>query len=449
MTLARPAAGYLTAGLPGTGGLLREAPEDFRVEEIPLAPPGESGEHLYLWVEKRGLPTLEAVRRLARLLEVPEREVGYAGLKDARAVTRQWCSFRLPGAAAERRLARSGDALGPGIRILSVKRGRAKLRRGAHAGNRFRIRIRGTGPGAGERARAILEALRARGAPNAFGAQRFGARGHSAEAGLALALGRAEDALAILLGGAGEEDDAPGFLAEARRRFAAGDYAGAKGLYPAEWRAERRVLSRLLEGQPPERAVRALPRRERGLLASAVQAALFNECLARRLGMDAHDRLLPGDVAVSHRTGKVWRIGDPEKEAGALARFEISPAGPLFGERMLRAGGEPGRMEMEGLTRRGLSPERLAEGLADAGVRGGRRPYRARPGEIEVEDGEGDLVLGFVLPPGAYATEVLREVTKTEPPLGEAAGRFLGGGGLGGLGAGATGIAPKESGGEE
>ena len=67
---------YLTAGLPGTGGTIKESPEDFLVEEIPLYLPCGEGEHTYALIEKRGITTLEALRRLARALNVPEREVG-------------------------------------------------------------------------------------------------------------------------------------------------------------------------------------------------------------------------------------------------------------------------------------------------------------------------------------------------------------------------------------
>ena len=97
---------YLTQTLPGTGGRLRVEPEDFLVDEIPLAPPEGVGEHLYVRVEKRRLSTLDAVRSIARILEVKESAVGYAGMKDARAVTRQWLSVQAQGAAVERKLGR-------------------------------------------------------------------------------------------------------------------------------------------------------------------------------------------------------------------------------------------------------------------------------------------------------------------------------------------------------
>ncbi|NLE77558.1 MAG: tRNA pseudouridine(13) synthase TruD, partial [Chloroflexi bacterium] len=83
---------YLTEDLPGIGGRVRWEPEDFQVEEIPLYQPSGLGEHTYLWVEKRGLSTFRAVEILARSLRVAPQRIGYAGMKDAQALTWQMIS---------------------------------------------------------------------------------------------------------------------------------------------------------------------------------------------------------------------------------------------------------------------------------------------------------------------------------------------------------------------
>ena len=67
---------YLTADIPGAGGVIKETPEDFLVAEIPLYHPEGSGEHTYAEIEKRGITTLEAIRRLSRALNIAEREIG-------------------------------------------------------------------------------------------------------------------------------------------------------------------------------------------------------------------------------------------------------------------------------------------------------------------------------------------------------------------------------------
>ena len=80
---------YLTADIPGTGGAIKGSPEDFIVEEIPAYLPGGQGEHCFALVEKRGIATLEALRRLSKALGVQDRDFGYAGMMDAIGVTRQ------------------------------------------------------------------------------------------------------------------------------------------------------------------------------------------------------------------------------------------------------------------------------------------------------------------------------------------------------------------------
>src|SRR5438309_11318750 len=114
----------LTADLPGTGGILRAEPEDFVVEEVPAYLPCGEGEHLYLWVEKRGLTTPEAARVLALHAGVRDRDVGSAGLKDKRAVTRQHFSLVLRDGA------RFEGFEAPGLRVLRVSRHTNKLRTG-------------------------------------------------------------------------------------------------------------------------------------------------------------------------------------------------------------------------------------------------------------------------------------------------------------------------------
>ena len=79
-------------GVPENNGLIRSCPEDFVVEEIPRVEPDGEGGHLWLWVEKRSANTDWVARELAKLAACPLRDVGYAGLKDRHAVTRQWFS---------------------------------------------------------------------------------------------------------------------------------------------------------------------------------------------------------------------------------------------------------------------------------------------------------------------------------------------------------------------
>jgi tRNA pseudouridine13 synthase len=165
LALAAPRA----CGDPQATGVLRATPEDFVVaEDLGFAPDGD-GAHLLLKVRKRNANTGWVAQELARALGCHVRDIGFAGLKDRRAVAIQW--FSLP--ATPRSLAGAAELQHPEFAVLEVHRHRRKLPRGALAGNAFTIRIRGyTGSAAALGARC--EAIARAGVPNYFGPQRFG-----------------------------------------------------------------------------------------------------------------------------------------------------------------------------------------------------------------------------------------------------------------------------------
>lgn len=171
---------YLTRDLPGLGGQVRVELEDFQVVEVPSYLPGGEGEHLYLWIEKRGLTTRAVLEYFVEALGIPEKSVGVAGLKDKHALTRQW--FSLP-ASVEEQL--SGLTLWPGLRILETGRHSNKLGIGHLRGNRFHLLLRNPSRSLAE-AETMLAVLAERGVPNYFGPQRFGLGGQNPPRGLAI-----------------------------------------------------------------------------------------------------------------------------------------------------------------------------------------------------------------------------------------------------------------------
>lgn len=176
---------FLTADLPGTGGVLRATEDDFIVDEVPAYPASGSGDHVFVHVEKRGLTTPQAVQAIARALGIKERDIGVAGMKDRRAVTRQWLSLPPPITPEAARALSLAE-----IRVLDATRHNHKLRTGHLRGNRFILRITHCDVDAAARARAILERLsQPPGAPNWYGEQRFGKYGDNAERGRALLTG--------------------------------------------------------------------------------------------------------------------------------------------------------------------------------------------------------------------------------------------------------------------
>jgi tRNA pseudouridine13 synthase len=160
------------------------SPETFTVEEIPAYAPSGEGTHLFLWIEKRGLTTFDAIARIARALDVAPRDIGYAGLKDRHALTRQQLS--VPGLDPARAL----EIAGADLTVKTALPHPHKLRLGHLRGNRFEVTL--TGEATEEergQLRARFTALATTGVPNKFGAQRFGAGGDNAAVGLALLRG--------------------------------------------------------------------------------------------------------------------------------------------------------------------------------------------------------------------------------------------------------------------
>jgi tRNA pseudouridine13 synthase len=269
---------YLTAAQPGIGGQLRASVDHFVVEELPLYEPADEGQHLYVNLTKSGSTTKELQNALARLRGVNPTEIGFAGLKDKHARTTQ--TFSIPvtyavsqqGAPAVAAIVAQISEQLP-VTVHWARYHRNKLKPGHVLGNRFQITVTNLALPAQEtwaRAETIAAALRRRGLPNFFGAQRFGHEGANVGKGLAL-------------------------LQEKRR--------------------ERNPWLRKF-------------------LLSSYQSYLCNRYLAQRLAMDAFDHLLLGDVAKKYATGGMFDVVDLAAEQVRYAAQEISFTAPLFGAKM-------------------------------------------------------------------------------------------------------------------
>jgi tRNA pseudouridine13 synthase len=397
---------YLTENLGGIGGVIKAQPQDFRVEEMPLYPPDGQGEHTFFEIEKVGLSTFGAVRNIAKALGVSQRSVGYAGLKDARAITCQVMSVH--GVAPDQVMALDL----PNIEIHWARRHRTKLKIGHLQGNRFTIRIRDVEEGALATCNSILEVLVKRGVPNYFGPQRFGLRGDSARLGLAVVEKNAGGFVRGFLGNpqSGESD----LVQEARTCFDHGQWQQALRLLPGNMADERRVLQVMVRTKGDhERAYRAVPKSLKVFFVSALQSALFNQVLDARL--ETLDSLQMGDLAMKHPGRSVFYVEDVDREQPRAARFEISPTGPLFGYKMIQPKGSQGEIESRVLDSSGLTLEhfRVGGGIQAKGARRSLR-FRVHEPELWFDDG---VVIQFWLDRGCYATTLLAEIVKT--PLTE------------------------------
>ncbi|MCZ7645773.1 MAG: tRNA pseudouridine(13) synthase TruD [Planctomycetota bacterium] len=348
---------------------VKQRPEDFIVEEVPLYEPAGTGTHVWFWIEKRNLSTHDAARLLAKALGKRPGDAGFAGLKDTLGVTRQWLTFEHVAPDLERAAAQNALDLGAQLRVLAVTRHGNKLKRNHLRGNRFEILMR-AGEARGAllaQARKVLDELGRRGVPNYYGPQRFGRDGRNAELGRLLVAG-----------------DEAGYFAEAEK----GGLRGPK----------------------------ARDRKLQELFVNALQAELFNRVLARR--MPAIDELWEGDLAWLHRNGAVFKVTDLAAERPRCAAFEVSPSGPIFGPKMTFPAGRTEDLERDVLSASGIALEDF--GRKEAGRQpGARRPLRVPLLEAPrlAEDPEG-VRLAFALPSGSYATVLLREIVGDAPLAG-------------------------------
>jgi len=330
------------AGTPGGRALLRVEVEDFRVEELPLITLDGEGSHLWLEVEKRNANTDWVARQLATLAGVTGRDVGYAGMKDRRAVTTQWFSIALQEAS-------NSDWNNwevPEAQILQAHRHRRKLKRGALSGNRFRIVVRKL-EGHLDDLEDRLQRVSKQGVPNYFGPQRFGHGGRNVAQG-------------------------------------------------ARW---------LEHGG-------RLPRNKKSIYLSSVRSFLFNQVLSRRVELGNWTRIVDGDIASLDGSRSTFPCQMPDPElTRRCAEFDIHPSGPLPGS----DGKQPEREAAE-IEYSVLEPyETLIDSLAGAGLKAARRALRLVPKNMEWERNGDDLMLKFDLPPGTYATSILRELVTTDP----------------------------------
>lgn len=341
----------LTPDAPQLTGRLKTTPEDFVVEEVPAYLPAGAGEHLFLWIEKRDLSAEQLLRHVARTLDIDQRDIGCAGMKDRRAVTRQWLS--VPARAADR----LPELASPQIRVLEHALHGNKLRQGHLQGNRFTIVIRDAACAGGDVAAvaaAVAQRLQSNGFPNYFGEQRFGREGDTLQLGRDLLAGR----------------KTPKDIPYSRRRF-------------------------LLK-----------------LSLSAVQSDLFNQALAARLTDGLLQTVLAGDVMEVVQTGGKFLAEDPAREQPRCDAGETAITGPMFGPKMRSPTGVPAEREARLLESAGLTLDAF-RGFGDL-VSGTRRPYVIRPGDCAVTQVADGLECRFTLPPGVYATTLLRELVHVQ-----------------------------------
>ncbi len=411
---------FLTAELPGIGGVIKTRPEDFLVEELPRYEASGLGTHAYAFIEKKGMGTREAISRVAHALGISPRNIGSAGLKDTHAVTRQWISVEN---VAPERLEHASIT---DVRVLKVTRHTNKLKPGHLAGNRFVIRLRQTVvpvEQAAHTAEQVLAVLTQKGVPNYFGPQRFGNRCDNHLLGKAVIDNDPTRVIDLFIGRPDPQLDSA-VMFQARTFYLEGRYQEALDIWPRQIPERRRILKALVINRGSKnRAFHVMDRHLKGFFVSAYQSSVFNRVLLAR--MPDIDKLLTGDMAYKHDNGACFQVEDAALEQPRCDRFEISPTGPLLGQRTTRLTGPAAQIEEPILEAEGLGDTQFRQ-MKRLGARGGRRPLRFQPRNVGVATGDDDLgsylELRFELDPGCYATTLLAEITKNATADGVADG---------------------------
>jgi tRNA pseudouridine13 synthase len=400
----------LTEDLAGIGGVIKTREEDFIVEELPLYEPCGEGTHIYALIEKKGISTMDVLVKIAKALHIKRKAIGFAGLKDTQAITRQWISIENTEPDILMRLNLSG------IKILQLARHNNKIRLGHLSGNHFIIRIRNfTLPlqQSIKQTEAILAVLTKRGVPNYFGPQRFGSRNDGHLLGKAIICGQIDEFMDIFLGRP-KKDKYTAYTA-ARTFYERGDYEKACNAWPITFVDQHRALKELLKTSGDKKAAyNKVDRNLARFYVSAYQSHIFNKVLAAR--MPLIDKVLEGDMAYKHDNGACFRVENPQAEQSRCDAFEISPTGPLFGRRMTELTGPAGEIENPILQEAKELTDNFSQ-LDKNIARGCRRSLRFQPKNVRISSGRDDLgdyiELQFLLDSGCYATTLLREITKS------------------------------------
>jgi tRNA pseudouridine13 synthase len=397
----------------GVGGVLKERPEDFIVEEIPAYDPSGAGEHIYLGVQKTNMPHTEMLGLIGRHFGVDESAIGFAGMKDRVAVTQQTISVHLPREKTDKPV---GELKHDRLVVMWARRHTNKLRRGHLRGNRFVIRIRQVDPMKVRVVKRRMEELAVRGIPDYFGEQRFGYRANNQVLGLHFARGEWKSVLDELLGAHGTPF--PPHQRAARESYDAGDFELAAGMWGHNDPAERIALRALAKGRDHEGAIRAIPQHIKNFWLSALQAAVYNATLGARVADGTFDTVLAGDVAVLAGKASVFPVALDASDvelAELRARctaLDLSAAGPIHGPKMLEAQGKPLEYERAALAAFGAEESLFAPPALEG--EGARRPLRITMRDWSVDAGVdehgGYIRIAFDLQKGAFATVLCREI---------------------------------------
>ncbi len=336
----------------------RQSPRDFVVDEIPLYPFSGEGEHFVFQLRKKNLTTLEVVGMLSKHLGVKSKEIGYAGLKDKNALTKQYFSIHK---SLEEKLKTFENI---GVKILETTYHDNKIKTGHLQGNRFFIRLKKVTPLAAKKMDQALKEIKKKGMPNFFGYQRFGMFGDNHIIG---------------------EKIAKGEKSERNKKLKQIYISSYQSHLFNLWLSKRLEISALVNSFETEELTNLLNMPSEKIEVLKKQEHPF--------------KMLQGDLLMHYPYGRVFYHEDEEN----IQRFnerDVSITGLLCGERVKLAQDDAYTIEKQ------YDDEINADGV--------RRYAWIYPTEIEknYREEEAWYELHFTLPKGAYATVLIEELAK-------------------------------------
>ena len=421
----------------GIGGRLKTRYEDFLVEEITTdneiliykdwinKPPGEpilegkKTKFVNFTVQKMGLSTMDVSSIIASSLKLPRNLVGYAGLKDKRAVTVQRMSAPIRAAPGLGTLELSN------IEIRDIEPSKQLIQIGELLGNRFTILLRQLDVPL-EKALEVAEEVQTTPLLNYFGVQRFGiARPNTHIAGKNLIKGDFEGMVRTILCMPGDYESQE--ILDARAELAETMTPTEKiiEVFPKDLSYERTVMYELMK-QPGEfkRAVTRIPPRILTLMVHAYQSYLFNKLLSMRVKSGlSHVIPEPGDFLIAqnktHAGRDAWLYVtdstlDERRKQVTKNEYALALPSPGYATRL------PPSKQSE-MVKEILQDEQITLNdfrnpqMRSIDATGGLHRTSITLSDFKASVKDEGLLVQFSLQKGSYATIVLRELMKNHP----------------------------------
>jgi len=439
---------YATKSL-GIGGAIKQNIEDFVVKEVlvdgsvaetntinhkPLGASPLKNNYLLCILTKKNWDTFLAIKTIAKQLNIDAARFQIAGIKDAKATTKQ--HITIEGILAEE----VAKVHVKDIKIHPVGYVHRKISPYFLLGNNFHITIRTISKPKSKIQKRIMETIKEiqekGGIPNFFGHQRFGTtRPITHLVGKALIQGNFKKAAMIFLAKPSPHEHPESRQARKNLR-ATQNFEKASKIFPKNLRYERSMLKHLAK-KPNDfiGAFRKLPAKLLKLFPQAYQAYLFNKFLSGRIksGLSLNKANVGDYVVNVERNGlpmsSMHRLVDAKNvsevnEALKVGRMRL--ALPLVGFKQHLSKGFQGEIEKRILEEEGVAPENFKISMmGEISSRGGLRtiitPLRNFAlGEIardSTNPSKNMVELRFMLLRGSYATVLLREIMKPRNPV--------------------------------